>query len=93
MTGGAGTLDLAHLDIGDLAHLTQLIYLDLGQTYVTGNIGDLAHLTKLTYLDLRCTHVTGNRIGVLAHLTQLSYCAYGSRAYETCSTCTRGCAC
>jgi hypothetical protein len=55
-------------DIGDLAGMTGMQYLNLSLTAVTGDIGDLAGMTGMRYLYLSLTAVTGD-IGDLAGMT------------------------
>ena len=66
-------------DIGDLAGMTGMQYLNLSLTAVTGDIGDLAGMTGMQYLNLSSTAVTGD-IGDLAGMTGMQQLYLSSTA-------------
>jgi hypothetical protein len=77
--GGSGKFDGVVGDVGALAPLTRLAYLDLTDTNVAGDVRGLAPLTQLTELKLANTKVSG-QAATLAPLTKLTLVTFGDTA-------------
>lgn len=61
-----------YFDIEDIKYCTNLTYLNLPSTQVSGDISVLSKFTNLTWLNLSYTQVSGD-ISALSNLTNLAY--------------------